>query len=80
MTDAQFDNLDRFVDYADKQFELRLLAGCFASDRVEPLAGEAAHEQRQSELLLGVGDKAVQVVEQGVSHRQGLPAGAAARH
>jgi len=36
MTDAQFDDLDRFVAYADKQFELRLLAGCFASDRAEP--------------------------------------------
>ena len=36
MTDAQFDNLDRFVAYTDKQFELGLLAGCFASDRVEP--------------------------------------------
>jgi hypothetical protein len=36
MTDAQFDDLDRFVAYADKQFELRLLAGCFASERAEP--------------------------------------------
>jgi hypothetical protein len=36
MTDAQFDDLDRFVAYADKQFNLRLLAGCFASDRAEP--------------------------------------------
>jgi len=36
MTDAQFHDLDRFVAYADKQFELRLLAGCFASDRAEP--------------------------------------------
>jgi hypothetical protein len=36
MTDAQFDDLDRFVAYADKQFELKLLAGCFASDRMNP--------------------------------------------
>ena len=54
MTDAQFDDLDRFVAYADKQFELRWLAGCFASDRAEPdvsdraaglslLLGEVAH-------------------------------------
>jgi Transposase DDE domain len=54
MTEAQFDDLDRFVAYADKQFALRLLAGCFASDRAEPgvpdraaglslLLGEVAH-------------------------------------
>jgi hypothetical protein len=54
MTDARFDDLDRFVAYADKQFELRLLAGCFTSDRAEPgvpdraaglslLLGEVAH-------------------------------------
>ena len=54
MTDGQFDDLDRFVAYADKQFELRLLAGCFASERAEPgvpdraaglslLLGEVAH-------------------------------------
>jgi len=54
MTDAQFDDLDRFVAYADKQFGLRLLAGCFASDRAEPgvpdratglslVLGEVAH-------------------------------------
>jgi len=36
MTEVQFDDLDRFVAYADKQFELKLLAGCFASDRAEP--------------------------------------------
>ena len=36
MTDAPFTDLDRFVTYADKQFELSLLAGCFADDRQEP--------------------------------------------
>ncbi len=39
MTDAQFNDLDRFVAYADKQFELRLLAGCFADGR--PIRGPA---------------------------------------
>ena len=54
MTDGQFDDLDRFVAYAHKQFELGLLAGCFASERAEPgvpdraaglslLLGEVAH-------------------------------------
>jgi len=28
--------LDRFVAYAQKQFQLPLLAGCFASERCEP--------------------------------------------
>ena len=36
MTDAQFNDLDRFVAYAEKQFELPLLAGCFADSRVDP--------------------------------------------
>lgn len=54
MSDAQFTDLGRFVTYADKQFQLRLLAGCFANDRVDPdvpdravglslLLGEVAH-------------------------------------
>jgi hypothetical protein len=54
MREVQFDDLDRFVAYADKQFELQLLAGCFASERFEPeipdravglslLLGEVAH-------------------------------------
>jgi hypothetical protein len=61
MTDAQFDNLDRFVAYADKQFELGLLAGCFASDRAEPgvpdraaglslLLGEVVHIPSHNQL------------------------------
>ena len=36
MTDAPFKDLDRFVAYADKQFDLRLLAGCFADGRADP--------------------------------------------
>jgi hypothetical protein len=36
MAELVFDDLDRFVTYADKQFELRLLAGCFADSRLEP--------------------------------------------
>lgn len=36
MTDAWFQELDRFVAYAEKQFDLSLLAGCFASDRADP--------------------------------------------
>ena len=36
MTETQFHDLDRFVAYANKQFELGLLAGCFAGKRVEP--------------------------------------------
>jgi hypothetical protein len=36
VTEVQFDQLDRLVAYADKQFELKLLAGCFATDRADP--------------------------------------------
>jgi Transposase DDE domain len=36
MTDAQFKDLDRFVAYAEKQFDLPLLAGCFADSRADP--------------------------------------------
>src|SRR5580765_7065173 len=36
MSEIQFDDLDRFVSYAEKHFELPLLAGCFASDRCDP--------------------------------------------
>jgi len=36
MTDFQFQDLDRFVSYAQKQFDLPLLAGCFTDDRVDP--------------------------------------------
>lgn len=36
VTEVQFNQVDRLVAYADKQFELKLLAGCFASDRVDP--------------------------------------------
>ena len=36
MTDAQFKDLDRFVSYAEKQFDLPLLAGCCADGRVDP--------------------------------------------
>ena len=36
MTEAQFDQLDRLVRYADKQFQLPLLAGCFADGRADP--------------------------------------------
>ena len=36
MSDLRFDDLDRFVTYADKQFALNLLAGCFADGRLEP--------------------------------------------
>jgi hypothetical protein len=54
MTDGQFGDLDRFVSYAEKHFELPLLAGCFASERRDPkipsravglslLLGEVAH-------------------------------------
>lgn len=61
MTDAHFDNLDRFVAYADKQFELGLLAGCFTSDRAEPgvpdraaglslLLGEVVHIPSHNQL------------------------------
>lgn len=54
MSEVRFDDLPRFVAYADKQFKLQLLAGCFASERVDPeipdravglslLLGEVAH-------------------------------------
>ncbi len=54
MAEISFDDLDRFVTYADKQFELRLLAGGFATSRAEPgvpdravglslLLGEVSH-------------------------------------
>jgi hypothetical protein len=36
MTDTPFNDLDRFVTYSRKQFQLGLLAGCFATDRAEP--------------------------------------------
>ena len=36
MTDPPFKDLDRFVSYAQKQFDLPLLAGCFADGRVDP--------------------------------------------
>ena len=36
MSEGQFDDLDGFVAYAEKQFHLPLLAGCFASDRADP--------------------------------------------
>jgi hypothetical protein len=54
MSEVRFDDLDRFVAYAEKQFQLPLLAGCFASKRCDPdiparalglslLLGEVAH-------------------------------------
>lgn len=36
MNEAQFQELNRFVSYADKQFQLRRLAGCFADGRNDP--------------------------------------------
>lgn len=42
MSEVQFDDLDRFVAYADKQFELQLLAGCFASERFDPAIPDRA--------------------------------------
>lgn len=36
MSDLQFNGLERFVTYADKQFQLNLLAGCFGDSRLEP--------------------------------------------
>lgn len=36
MTDDQFKDLDRFVAYSDKQFDLSLLAGCFGDSRQDP--------------------------------------------
>jgi hypothetical protein len=54
MAELPFKDLERFVAYADKQFELSLLAGCFADERADPevpgravglslLLGEVAH-------------------------------------
>jgi hypothetical protein len=61
MSEAQFDDLDRFIAYAEKQFQLPLLAGCFVSERSEPkipsravglslLLGEVAHIPSLSQL------------------------------
>src|SRR5260221_116206 len=36
MTDAQFKDLDRFVSYSEKHFDLPLLAGGFTDGRAEP--------------------------------------------
>ena len=36
MTEPQFKELDRFVSYAEKQFDLPLLAGCFGDGRIDP--------------------------------------------
>lgn len=36
MTEPQSQDLNRFVSYAEKHFDLPLLAGCFADDRVDP--------------------------------------------
>ena len=36
MAEPDFQLLERFVTYADKRFELGLLAGCFADDRQDP--------------------------------------------
>lgn len=36
MTECDFDQLDRFVAYAQKRFALPLLAGCFGDSRQEP--------------------------------------------
>jgi hypothetical protein len=36
MSEVRFDDLDRFVAYAEKQFQLPLLSGCFASERCDP--------------------------------------------
>jgi hypothetical protein len=61
VSELRFDELDRFVTYADKQFELKLLAGCFASSRADPgvpdraaglslLLGEVAHVPSLNQL------------------------------
>lgn len=61
MGEVPFDDLDRFVAYAEKQFQLPLLAGCFASTRCDPkipsravglslLLGEVAHIPSLSQL------------------------------
>ena len=36
VTEAQFKELDGFVAYSEKHFDLPLLAGCFTDGRVEP--------------------------------------------
>ena len=36
MTEALFKDLDRFVSYAEKHFDLPLLAGCFTDSRSDP--------------------------------------------
>jgi hypothetical protein len=50
MTEVQFDQLDRFVAYSDKQFNLSLLAGCFAAERIDP---EVPDRAAGLSLLLG---------------------------
>ncbi len=42
MTDAQFQDLSRFVSYAQKQFDLPRLAGCFADGRADPQVSSRA--------------------------------------
>jgi len=62
VSNLRFDDLDRFVSYADKQFELGLLAGCFAGSRAEPgvpdravglslVLGEVAHIPSLNQLM-----------------------------
>lgn len=64
MSEVAFDDLDRFVAYAEKQFQLRLLAGCFGSQRCDPkipsravglslLLGEVAHVPSLAQLEEG---------------------------
>ena len=36
MPDALFKELDRLVAYAEKQFALKFLAGCFTEGRIDP--------------------------------------------
>ena len=61
MSEIPFDDLDRFVAYAEKHFQLPLLAGCFASARCDPkipsravglslLLGEVAHVPSLTQL------------------------------
>jgi hypothetical protein len=61
MSEVAFDDLDRFVAYAEKQFRLPLLADCFASQRCDPkipsravglslLLGEVAHVPSLAQL------------------------------
>jgi hypothetical protein len=61
MSDARFQELDRFVAYADKHFDLSLLAGGFTDGRADPevparavglslLLGEVAHLPSLSQL------------------------------